>query len=316
MPRKPNRGHVDDALRRRTELAVKLAHQWMDAMNASQRGLATRLNVDQSVLSRFLSQQPGYEPTPARPRIMKLLEDIEQHCQHLENVEAWLDEGSFSSADDLRIHFRAHAARLRQLGRHSDPGYVFARLPELCAQARLFPGLYLKHACINTLLEISVASFSLHRHGSCSPDLLKHTAARVLLLERSAHEAFEGSDEETEEDQARTLNYAGISQAYIGLALADASLAEDGIRKAVESTLRETQPVSGVWLNALQLLEHLFAVRHGSAEHWSGVALAAAQSNPCEALRLALVERTVERVRAHWATLAPQFVTSICGRAQ
>jgi len=316
MPRKPHPGHVDEALRRRTELAIRLAHDWMDAMNASQRGLAERLQVDQSVLSRFLSQQPGYEPAPTRPRILKLLEDIEQFCSHVENVALWIDDEFFAPDDDLRVLFRAHTARLRQLRQMPDPAEALVRLPELSAQALLFPDPYALYACANTLLGISVLSYSLRAQIACSQALLKNTSIRIDRLAEGAFAALERGVGMPEEDRARILSYQGTSQSYIGLATADTELLQSGVRRALDAVLYQNRPLNGVWLNVVQLLEHVLEIGHPLARTFSEEALKRAQSYENEALRMAMVERSMERVRSHWRELAPRFVEGICGSAR
>ena len=307
MPRNPHQGHVDEALERRTELAIKLAHDWMAAMNMSQRGLSRRLNVDQSVLSRFLSQQPGYEPAPKRPRILKLLEDIEQFCTQVEDVSLLQEDGIFDDENDLRVWARAHTLRLRHLRQLSVPGESLARVSELAAQALNFPSDYRAYTCINTLLAISIALFKEYDARTCSGPLIMSSIRRVDALEASARAGIlevDLDEAQTSEQTGRAIGFASVARAYAGLRLDDAVLLDKGAEGLLEAASYACPPAAKLWHNLLHFVDLALAANLPRATEWSRRAEALARvAEGSEGLALALADQSLEQVRAHWADL-------------
>lgn len=76
-----NRENSADGLIQRYEVAVVLAERWLKEHNRSQSWLANELQVEKSVLSRFLQGEHQYLPTPSRKKIMAILEGIERVCR-------------------------------------------------------------------------------------------------------------------------------------------------------------------------------------------------------------------------------------------
>jgi transcriptional regulator with XRE-family HTH domain len=65
----------------RYKQAVRRAEQWLAEQGRSQSWLAEKLGVERSVLSRFLSGEERYKPSPGRRRVVGILEGIEQVCR-------------------------------------------------------------------------------------------------------------------------------------------------------------------------------------------------------------------------------------------
>jgi len=315
MPRSSNRKNITEGLHQRTELAIKLAFEWMEVMNSSQRGLAARIGVDQSVLSRFLSQQPGYEPLPSRPRLIRVLEQIEAICSHLECVAPVSEDQVTAAADDMETLFRSHLLRTRHLRQHFSPPEVLSRIGELCAQAVLFPPRYRVYACNNVLFVLSNAIFrDQDRVGS--RELLESSLARVRELEHVAIAA--GRDLECEEAErsaelAATLSYAAVSRAHAALRLEDEDLLATATGQLLEATKHARRPQGGAWRNALQFVEHLLAIEHPEAKTWSERALERALEDRSEALRVALHDKELGLLRAHWPSLDATGIDEIMG---
>lgn len=310
MPRNPHQGHVDEALQRRTELAVKLAHDWMAAMNMSQRGLARRLDVDQSVLSRFLSQQPGYEPARNRPRILKLLEDVEQFCTRVEDVSLWQEDGVFDSSDVLDVWWRAHTHRLRSLRQDPDPSRALLYVGELVGQALFLPMPYKPHACINTELAISVALFHESSLNSCSDELVRRSLESVESLLDAARQTvpeLEIESKERDEHMARALCYAAVSCGYAGLRLSDGGLIQQAAQGFMECTKLWSRPVTRVWHNALHFMERLLEREHPDGVRWS-LELVNGVDPGLESLRVALEDHDLGRVRQLYLREAPTLL--------
>jgi len=314
MPRRST--ETSQQLRRRTELAIQLAYKWMEALRSSQRGLARRLGTDQSVLSRFLSQQPGFEPAPGRPRLMKLLERIEGTCSHIESVEYFTDAGS-KAVDDFEAVFQAHVVRLRTLRQQYGSADGLARMGELSGIARCLPMPYRPYACNNTLLAISILIHG--DDGQCSEELLRATLQRVRELEQTAIPAIDELDvgtREKGEEYARAAGYSGVSRAYSGLRLEDDALVSTGVEQALAATKHLYGPQGEIWHNALALLERLLSAGHPEAVAWSERAAKMAEKDRSEALRAGLVDRNLEHLLVHWRKCVPGLVEEILGASE
>ena len=310
MPRRPQ-SEVQPQLRRRTELAIKLAHEWLSVMNASQRGLARRLGVDQSVLSRFLSQQPGYEPARNRPRILKLLEDIEQACTHLEDVAAFQDDDQFDASNDLARWEDALTIRLRLVRQEEDPGRALTRFPELSIQALHFPGLGRVFASINACLAAAGPVFREWKKIVCSDDLVRETVDRVFALERSAAEALSASQlgpEEKARHLSRCRSYAGLAIGFAGLRLKDVDILLEGLERQFEAAQLPNEPKDGVWRNLFGILNVLLESRAPRATEFARRAADIGRQHPNESISIALTDREFSSLYALWRTEAPDLL--------
>jgi len=286
-------------LHERARDAIRLAHQWMQAMRASQRGLSRRLGVDQSLLSRFLSQQPGFEPSLKRPRILALLEAIEQCCSHVEDID-YADLGRPGIDDPFRLWIDAHVSRLRQLRQRTRSGEALTRLPELYAQALSFPPPHRWHACVNTELCLAVVLSHEFEERLSSDSLVRASVEWIEPLERTAAEDLEAAPEATE-DRARCHNYAAVARVYAGLRLGDDSLVEAGMEGMLASTKLEHRPLTRVWHNTLVLTNTLLEAEHARADVWVRRVGEEARKTPNPmSLRSALLDRSTERLRTAW----------------
>jgi len=276
-------------------------------MNMSQRGLSRRLGVDPSMLSRFLSQQPGYEPGPKRPRILKLLEDIEQFCTQVEDVSLWQEDGVFDEEDDVRVWARAHTLRLRALRQMSIPGEALVRVSELSAQALCFPPAYRPYVCINTELAISVAMYKEFEARSSTEGLIRGSVRRVDALEQAALVGIRdlsldeaGIDEQT----GRAKGFAAVVRAYAGLRIEDASLVRIGADGLIEAAQHPCPPAARLWHNLLRFVDLALRLGTDGVDDWSRRAAdLAMRSRGSEALSLALADQSVSRLRSHWIEL-------------
>ena len=283
-------------------------------MGATQRGLARKLGVDQSVLSRFLNQQPGYEPSSARPRAMRVLELIEQFCSHLEDVSVLTDESEFDPTDEIAAWERAINARFRQVRREVDPGFAMSRLPELCAQAFCFPLPHRPYVCVHAELAVSFIMISEERAGICSNELVRQNAARLERLRDLALEDIPGTDRIVDdigtirgthdELTARALNYAGLGLAFAGMRIRENRYTDAGVSDLLRSTDYSHRPIMGIWHNVFLVLERLFAGDHPRAVEWA--ASAADQARKCRGdnLSIAMNERSIPLLREHWSRTA------------
>ena len=309
MPRNPSQGHVGEAFERRTELAIKLAHDWMSAMNMTQRGLSRRLDVDQSVLSRFLSKHPGYGPGPKRPRILKLLEDIEQFCTHVEDVNLWEEDGLFNEDDDLRVWARAHTLRLRHLRQSHSSGESLVRVSELAAQAVHFPMPYKPYTCVNTELAISIALYREFHTRSSSDKLVLSSMRRVDQLEKAILDSvveLDVAEDVRTSERAKGIGFAASARGYAGLMLGDGQLVQRARDGFLGSVALEHQPSTRLWHNALHFIEVLLSRSYEGASEWSCMAAEVAMKCSSESLRVALADKDLEHLRSHWMTVAPR----------
>ena len=310
MPRRPQ-SDVEPQLRRRAELAIKLAHEWLSVMNASQRGLARRLGADQSVLSRFLSQQPGYEPARNRPRILKLLEDIEQVCSHLEDVEAFQDDGQFDSSNDLERWEDALTIRLRMVRQEADPGRALTRFPELSVQALHFPGLGRAFTCINACLSAAGPIYKEWKARVCSDGLVGESVERVVALERGATEALAASS--LEEDVmkrhlSRCHSYAGLVLSFGGLRLGRDDLVMQGIERQFEAVQLPHETKDGVWRNLFGVLNVLLSTQAPKARELALRAAELGRQSSGDSIAVALADREFDSLYAFWRVEAPDLL--------
>jgi len=311
MPRKPS-PEIEPQLRRRAEAAIHLAHEWMSLMSASQRGLARLLGIDQSMLSRFLSQQPGYEPTSRRPRILKLLEDIEQVCSRVEDIAPYSEDGPFDPEDDLFRWECTLALRLRQLRGFEDPGSALTRLPELTIQALHMTGTSRVNACINASLSAAVLMATEWRLRVCSVTLIEQTLRRLDALEATALETLSSldgiEDSVRSRHRARSLSYCGTARSYAALRLGDATLLDRAVAQQLEACTRTLDPKDGVWKNLLTLLNTLLEQGHEDAQRFADRGSEVARENPSRALAMALIDRELASLESYWADTAPDIL--------
>ncbi len=80
-------------LRERYEHAVARAQRWLKEQGHSQSWLADRLGVERSILSRFITGEERYTPSPGRKRIMGILEGIEDICRDEPTRDIFLSHG-------------------------------------------------------------------------------------------------------------------------------------------------------------------------------------------------------------------------------
>lgn len=311
MPRKPQ-PEVEPQLRRRAELAIQLANEWMAAMNASQRGLASLLDVDQSVLSRFLSQQPGYEPAKNRPRILKLLEDIEQVCVRLEDVVPISGDLSFDPEDDLKRWTCTLAFRLQHLRHYEDPGGALTRFPDLSIQALHVPGPSRVNVCNTASLTAAILMAAEWRSRVCTSELISQTLGRVDALQAAVFETLDatGLDEVVESrHRARSRSYCGTARSYAGLRRQDQNLLKAGFEEQLQACSAEgLQPKDRVWHNLLTLLNILLKKEWPEAALLAHRATEVVRQHPSESLDIALADRDLTSLTSFWGDHAPDLL--------
>jgi len=310
MPRRPQ-SEIDPQLQRRTELAIQLAHEWMSVMMATQRGLARRLGVDQSVLSRFLSQQPGYEPARNRPRILKLLEDIEQLCSQLEDVAPVAEWTEFDATDDVLRWEQTLAVRLRQIRQDPDPGRALTRLPELSVQALHFPGPGRAFACINATLAAAIQLIAEWRVAVCSDRLVRETLSRLGALGCAALENLQELPLERAlrlRHEARARSYEGLGRSFAGFRLDDARLVISGCELQIVAAKGPSEPKDKVWHNLLNTLEVMLDEEVDTARDLTCQAAEAGSTSSGQGLKLALADRSLSRVRSVLEEVAPHLL--------
>jgi len=86
-----------EALKMRYDSAVSRAESWLAENNRPQTWLAEQLDVEKSVLSRFLRGEQRYTPSPSRRKMLAILEGIERIC-HEESRDVFLSHRSSDKA--------------------------------------------------------------------------------------------------------------------------------------------------------------------------------------------------------------------------
>ena len=278
-------------------------------MALSQRGLARRLNVDQSVLSRFLNEEPGSAPSPKRPRALKLLEGLERLCSCLDDVIDVPPE-EFDIDDDSSIWEHSFNRRLAILRKQFPPGEALTRIPEMCVQAWNAPPHQRAYVCTNTALEISVCLYKNWRAPECSVELVQQSLRRLRRLHHEAAQLLPAIVDEADREHhtARCHSYAGVALSYAGLSLRDDDLLGEGVSLALRSAEHRNLPRSGVWPNLLQLLDNLLRLGQSRADEWSSRAAEVASRRGDDSLRIALTDSSIPDLRKSWAAKAPHLL--------
>ncbi len=287
------------AFRNRHHAAIRLANAYMEKSGLNQHGLARRVGVSPSLLSRFLNPLSGRAPGPRSPAMTRLLEELERICSvDLDVFE--MDPTPGERVDDEWLWYDRHRKRLRVPRDKLDPGEALARIGVLCAQAVNGPSAHRAAMCANTLLALG---FVLHKleARSASRDLLSRTTGRVDHLHETGMNGVEGNSE----IDLKIEGYTGLCHALTGYHMQETSRIGSGVREMLEVAVRPHRRVDALWCNPLEFTDRLLGESHGSADGLSMEVARVAYRNQCELLRDALRTRTLAHLKNHWRVNAP-----------
>ena len=257
------------SLAQRTDRSRHLAEDWLVRQHASQALLASVLQVERTTLCRFLKRAVGFEPTPHRPALLRLVERIEERCRSWDLVRETPRPvpSANSLSDDDNVWFSNHTQRLRVLRNEIDPAEALGLVSELCAQAAYAPAPLRFAMATNTLLTLA-SRVATRGVEAASRQRLLQTAERILRMERVAM-----SEELPPHLQAfrhRPRGYAGVGLAFCRLHLGQLEQLGEGFSRLFEATAAPHDPLQdGHWPNLLRFLSRLFETDDALARSWS-----------------------------------------------
>lgn len=296
---------------RRYQGAVNLANVWMRRTNTSRTGLARILEVDHSVLVRFLNGDPSYKPIPSRPKMVRILEQLLRICSIDDVVHGVPD---CPNAQKLRDDdFRAFAEclyRLEKLRTECQPEEGLIRMGGLVSNAIHSSKKY-RSAMATNCLGAMCCFIDKPDSRQLSKEMLEQSIERALRLQKEAVASVHHTKAARIPQCA--IGYSGYVIANSGYYLDDDRTVRIGLNRLMKSTRMENIYDDGIWPNSLRFLNLLLEERGKSAGRWSRQFRESAKQGSCENIGETLRLMHFPEVEKRWESEEPGIVERLSG---
>ena len=296
-------------LDRRYDRVLVLANKWMDLTGSTKSGLAKRIGVHHSTLVRFLNRQVGYEPTPTRPRMLRILDQILRTCSIDDVVyPAQAIRPELALDDDYRayVEHRWHVRQVREKFT-ADPEEGLLRIGALHSSAIHASPRFRSRLALNVLGALACL-VDKKSSRKVAREILVRTTERAQELESAALASCDQLFERDERLQQCAQAFTGYILAYCGFYLDHRDLLESAIERLSNSARVENRLEDGIWANYLGFIDFAFKEADPDAMRWSEMAARVAKTAGGESLCITLETKSLPRVKKHWRKASPELL--------